>query len=138
MIRWYQESRVCIAFLEDVVFGTEVERSFADCVWFTRSWTLQELLASENVDFFDRHWKYIGNKESNSEWIGSTTGILTTVLQGERPIFDCVIAERICWASRRVATRLEEVAYSLTGIFDVNMPPLYSGTCRFQTMAPRQ
>jgi hypothetical protein len=57
--------------------------------------------------------------------IGDTTGIPNAVLEGHSEIWDCSIAERMSWASQRTATRSEDIAYSLLGIFDINMPPLY-------------
>lgn len=52
------------------------------------------------------------------------TGIDEAILNGE-PLSRRSIAQRMSWASKRVTTRKEDMAYCLLGIFDVNMPMLY-------------
>lgn len=133
MYKWYQESKVCIAYLEDVsISGHDFEQSFKKSVWFSRSWTLQELLAPKRVELFDGAWVHIGSRESHADRIAEATRIPAAVLEGHSQIWDCSIAERMSWASQRKATRPEDIAYSLLGIFDINMPPLYGeGTKAF-------
>ena len=122
MYRWYQASSVCYAFLEDVhgELG-DMESS----VWFTRGWTLQELIAPQHVMFFDRQWRSLGTKKAISRDLSRWTGIDLAVLESRGSLSSCSIACRMSWASKRVTTRVEDTAYCLMGIFDVNMPLLY-------------
>lgn len=125
MFAWYRDAKICLAYLEDVKSGHEFEQTFKQSVWFTRSWTLQELLAPEQVEFFEGGWKYIGSKTSNASLIEATTGIPQSVLEGGRPLWEFSIAARMSWAADRTATRTEDIAYSMMGIFGINIPLLY-------------
>lgn len=125
MFRWYQESKICIAYLGDVEYGTNFESLFKNSVWFLRAWTLQELLAPQRVNFFDREWVHVGSKHSASWTIENVTGIPADLLRLESRVSDYLAFQKMTWASKRKATRPEDIAYSLMGIFDVNMPPLY-------------
>lgn len=58
MYKWYAESDICIAFLEDVDSGKQIEQS----EWFLRGWTLQELIAPRRVQFYDTDWNLLGDK----------------------------------------------------------------------------
>ena len=127
MYRWYKASAVCYVFLSDVHMRTvkrDVEQQIISSVWFTRGWTLQELIAPLNVVFYDRHWEFLGTKQTLSSLLEVKTGIDEAILNGE-PLSRCSIAQRMSWASKRVTTRVEDTAYCLLGIFDVNMPLLY-------------
>jgi hypothetical protein len=126
MFKWYQESEICYIFLEDVDDATEM----AGAKWFTRGWTLQELLASPNAIFFNRAWQPLGSK-ADSEMVASVssiTGIDANAL-GAVESLDYIratsIATRMRWASKRKTTREEDIAYCLFGLFDVNMPLIY-------------
>ncbi|KAJ3565285.1 hypothetical protein NPX13_g7561 [Xylaria arbuscula] len=144
MYRWYEKAKVCYAFLSDVEFPSssydpddpsssdwlssaspELLSSFRNSVWFTRGWTLQELLAPPRVNFYDRSWAFIGSKDYLRSVIAEVTNIKTYVLNGSKSVFDCSIAERMSWAAYRITTRVEDRAYSLLGLFNVNMPLLY-------------
>ncbi|KAH5121083.1 hypothetical protein HBH71_052550 [Parastagonospora nodorum] len=128
MFSWYRESAKCYAYLADVGGPSE----FANSKWFTRSWTLQELLAPSHIqtddqtgmEFFSRDWKRLGSKGGLGSRISEITGVPREYL--ERLSLDrASISMRMSWAADRQATRAEDVAYSLLGIFDVNMPLLY-------------
>ena len=125
MFSWYKKAKICLAYLEDVNSGPDNEDSFKRTVWFARSWTLQELIAPEHTDFFDGEWTHIGSKASSASLITEMIGIPPSVLQEECNISAISIAKRMSWAANRTSTRSEEMAYSLMGIFDVNMPLLY-------------
>lgn len=99
---------------------TTTLKQFTRSVWFTRGWTLQELLAPARVVFFDRHWVDIGSKSSLHEAITDRTGIID-FLNWEK----ACVAQKMSWAARRKTTRLEDEAYCLMGLFGVNMPLLY-------------
>jgi Heterokaryon incompatibility protein (HET) len=120
MYRWYSQAAVGYAYLSDVP-----NKPFEESEWFTRGWTLQELLAPNKVTFFDGAWVRLGDKQTLSERIAAASKIDTGVLHGRRDIYNCSVAERMSWASARTTTRIEDSAYSLLGIFDINMPMLY-------------
>lgn len=128
MYRWYQASAICYAFLSDVDVDTQYPKVLQEQIdrskWFTRGWTLQELLAPKQVVFFNRHWAALGSKQSLSRVLTDRTRIDEGILNGE-PLSTRSIAQRMSWASSRETTRLEDLAYYLLGIFDVNMPMLY-------------
>ncbi|KAK3332879.1 heterokaryon incompatibility protein-domain-containing protein [Cercophora scortea] len=129
MFQWYKQAVVCYAYLADVDCDTEITSksapdSFEDSRWFTRGWTLQELIAPEDVIFLGSSWKRMGTKESLSEIISRMTNIPTSTLKGWA-LDETSAAARMSWASNRVTTRPEDRAYSLLGLFDVNMPLLY-------------
>ncbi|KAH9203839.1 hypothetical protein DL95DRAFT_276290, partial [Leptodontidium sp. 2 PMI_412] len=92
--------------------------------WFTRGWTLQELLAPRSVEFFSRKGNRIGNKRTLEQQIHEFTGIPATAFR-EYPLSQFDVDERLSWAKSRQTTRGEDKAYSLFGIFDVQMPLLY-------------
>ena len=128
MYRWYKASAVCYAFLSDVhvnaTNGDLVEQQIKSSIWFTRGWTLQELLAPEHVVFYDQQWVFLGTKQTLSQLLTLRTNIDMAILNGE-PLSRRSIAQRMSWASERETTRAEDTAYCLMGIFDVNMPMLY-------------
>jgi hypothetical protein len=98
--------------------------NFMSSRWFTRGWTLQELIAPANVVFYTREWKKLGTKRELTGPISAATGIHGDILLG-RNLTEVSIANRMSWASRRVTTRPEDMAYCLLGIFGINMPLLY-------------
>ncbi|OCL13222.1 hypothetical protein AOQ84DRAFT_385551 [Glonium stellatum] len=92
--------------------------------WFTRGWTLQELIAPSLVEFYDSNWTEIGTKATLEDFLTDKTGIPREALRGGNPSA-CNVVQRMQWASRRVTTRIEDRACCLMGLFDVNMPLLY-------------
>ncbi|KAK5659605.1 hypothetical protein OQA88_809 [Cercophora sp. LCS_1] len=135
MYEWYRKSRVCYAYLENVptaasVLGKGAGRSFdplggfSRSRWFTRGWTLQELIAPEVVEFYASDWSEIGTKASLAAELAQITGINSDVLNGA-DVSSCNIAERVSWAASRQTTKVEDAAYCLLGIFNVHMPLIY-------------
>ncbi|PVH85906.1 HET-domain-containing protein, partial [Cadophora sp. DSE1049] len=122
MFKWYQQADVCFAFLEDLEHDSE---NLAACRWFSRAWTLQELIAPERMQFFDQTWANRGDKHTLCSEIAPISGISKGVLTGRLSLVEVPIAIRMSWASLRQATREEDLTYCLLGIFDVNMPMLY-------------
>ncbi|KAI9710152.1 MAG: hypothetical protein M1820_002954 [Bogoriella megaspora] len=103
----------------------KIECSFNKSAWFTRGWTLQELIAPKEIVFFDKEWNNIGTKLKLIRELGSLTGIDTDILTGRTEVQTASIAKRMSWAAHRKTTRIEDQAYCLLGIFGVNMPMLY-------------
>lgn len=126
MYRWYQAAQVCYAYLEDVSHDGkgEVGPGFEESRWFTRGWTLQELIAPHAVDFFDGQWRHVGDKMQLAGRISSRTGIDEgSLLSGDCSIVS--VAQKMSWAAERETTRPEDMAYCLLGIFDISMTMLY-------------
>ena len=120
MFEYYGHSTVCYAYLADIEGLEGLEKSR----WFTRGWTLQELLAPRVVIFFDGRWRKLGTKRSLSHQISSRTGIPEEVVLG-KSVHACNTAQRMSWASQRQTTREEDIAYCLLGLFDIHMSPIY-------------
>jgi hypothetical protein len=128
MYDWYQRAETCYTHLEGVAATADVTQTageFAGCKWFTRGWTLQELLASREITFFSENWVKLGYKAALSRPLSVITGIDEDILTGARALESASIAKRMSWAAYRKTTRPEDVAYCLIGIFGVNMPMLY-------------
>jgi hypothetical protein len=135
MFRWYRNAAKCYAYLSDVskndvdliTWSCQLpyESAFRGSRWFTRGWTLQELLAPRSVEFFTQDCMYLGNKESFELQIHEITGIAVLALQGS-PLSQFSVDERISWATNRKTTIEEDKAYCLLGIFDISMPVVYN------------
>ena len=131
MFRWYKDAVKCYVYLSDVSTGKHSRSSqqlwtlaFEQSRWFTRGWTLQELLAPASVEFFSRDGIRLGDKKSLESQIYEITRITVQALQGE-PLSQFSIDERISWAAKRETTIEEDKAYALLGIFDIHMPLIY-------------
>jgi hypothetical protein len=123
MFDWYFNSGVCYAYLADVVEATHGD--FLASRWWTRAWTLQELLASTRVEFYNTYWNYIGSKVTWAAEISCSTGIDEDTLHTPQKMFFKSIAQRMSWAAGRKAKRSEDRAYSLLGIFEISMAMQY-------------
>ncbi|KAI1432334.1 HET-domain-containing protein [Xylaria sp. CBS 124048] len=124
MYKWYQQSAICFAYLSDVRHSS-FEHDFPRSRWFTRGWTLQELIAPRNVHFYDVNWAYLGNRRELALIIEKITQINLHILLSKITLSEISVSCRMAWAAGRVTTRKEDEAYCLMGIFDVNMPLLY-------------
>ena len=134
MFRWYRNASRCYVYLSDVPAsscGTVEEASpplwdsdFRKSKWFTRGWTLQELLAPDSVEFFTQEWEKLGDKVSLLQQIYEVTGIPRLALQGI-PLSEFSVNERLRWKEGRETKREEDGAYSLFGIFNVDLAPVY-------------
>jgi len=125
MYKWYQNAEICYVFLEDVD-STDIW-DIKHCRWFTRGWTLQELIAPPQVVFFNKSWENLGSlrKKRVALRVERNTGINFNILYGRYPIKSQSIAYRMSWAANRATSRSEDMAYCLLGIFGVNIPLLY-------------
>ena len=142
MYRWYGNASACYAYLHDVGDSfpiTQDKKKYPESngwpEWFSRGWTLQEMIAPRNLQFFNKHWNPIGDKKSLAGVLKTITKvpehILADGLEGNRPC----IAQILSWAANRTTTRVEDRAYSLMGLLDVNMPMLYGeGKKAFQRL----
>nr|OQO30890.1 hypothetical protein B0A51_03173 [Rachicladosporium sp. CCFEE 5018] len=87
--------------------------------------TTQELIAPPDAHFYNQTWKPIARRHDIVSLVSSRTGIDLSVLQRTADPLDMSIAKRLSWAASRQATREEDVAYSLLGLLDVDLPLLY-------------
>ncbi|KAI5991382.1 heterokaryon incompatibility protein-domain-containing protein [Pisolithus marmoratus] len=133
MYRWYQNAQVCYAYLNDVdqpSFPIEQNnnkfgKSNGWPEWFVRGWTLQELIAPKDIQFFNKDWSSVGNKQSLAGILEQITRIPHDILRDGSTSRRPSIAQVMSWAADRKMTRVEDRAYSLLGLFGVNMPMLY-------------
>jgi hypothetical protein len=131
MFRWYRKAAKCYVYLTDVSTNDQIDLSlqpwkaaFRNSRWFTRGWTLQELIAPPSVEFFCSNGNRLGDKKSLEGQLHKITGIPISALQGS-PLSEFSFDERISWAQIRETKREEDKAYSLLGILDISMPVIY-------------
>jgi hypothetical protein len=125
MFRWYQDAAVCFVYLEDLEPDAVIEEALPHCRWFTRGWTLQEFIAPEYVEFYDMAWNLRGTKVAMFNFLSKFTKIPPDILKSPGSLYYYSVASRMTWAAYRETTRIEDTAYCLLGIFDVNMPLIY-------------
>jgi hypothetical protein len=133
MYRWYHNAAKCYVYLSDVRICNSSqltipsqpvwEPAFQKSRWFTRGWTLQELISPTSVEFFSVDAFTLGDRKSLGPLIHKITGIAENALHGA--LSDFSVDERLSWAANRKTTREEDAAYSLLGLFDVSMPLIY-------------
>ncbi|KAK4112226.1 HET-domain-containing protein [Canariomyces notabilis] len=136
MFQWYRQSDVCYAYIADLPpcqqtdtvaakldwLSTSASKSYR---WFTRGWTLQELIAPQRLEFYDKDWEYRGDKKGLLAELEQHTGIDAPVLKNSGLLSGWPVARKMSWASSRQTTRVEDMAYCLLGIFNVHMPMIY-------------
>jgi hypothetical protein len=148
MFRWYQRASKCYVYLSDVCVPEEVtdatayritwEEAFRGSRWFTRGWTLQELLAPASVEFFSKEGKRLGSKISLEQEIFDITKIPVKVLRGQSRPTELSIEERMNWATKRTTTLKEDKVYCLLGIFGVFLPLIYGEGEEYATLRLRE
>jgi hypothetical protein len=134
MFRWYRRAAKCYVYLSDVSTRKRKERdqlsqktwalAFRESRWFTRGWTLQELLAPASVEFFSKEHERLGDKQSLRQEIHEITGIPISAFTG-KPLAEFSNEVRMSWAEKRNTKVEEDRAYSLLGIFGVYIPLIY-------------
>jgi hypothetical protein len=133
MFRWYQHAAQCYVYLSGVSAATMGGAQRRDTVqgptfrshrWFTRGWTLQELVAPSSVEFFTEDGQRLGDKRSLEQQIHEITGIAVSALRGTA-LSEFSVEERFKWAEKRQTTHEEDWAYCLLGIFGIFMPLIY-------------
>ena len=126
MYQWYMEAEFCIAYLADISAVKDEtgmkRKQFHKSEWFERGWTLQELLASREVVFYDKSWINIGTRTALGAHISRATGISNLHLSNP---LQASVAAKMSWASLRKTSRPEDIAYCLLGLFNVSIPLLY-------------
>ncbi|THU77667.1 HET-domain-containing protein, partial [Dendrothele bispora CBS 962.96] len=138
MYNYYGDSRVCITYLSDVSMerdAMDIKKKLKDSRWFTRGWTLQELIAPRFMVFLDQGWKMVGTRFSVRKIISERTSIPVEVFEDGKLDYatgseaklnrENFIAQKMSWAASRKTTRDEDIAYCLMGLFGVNMSPIY-------------
>ncbi|KAL6709793.1 hypothetical protein ACN47E_001222 [Coniothyrium glycines] len=152
MFKWYRDAKVCITYLFDVdssstlgppTYNAAVQSKKTEHAsqssqsvfqrvgsdrpseWFSRGWTLQELLAPRVMQFYDRHWQYIGTKSDLAPELERITGIEVAYLTGAKHFRKACIATKLSWQAGRTTAREEDIAYSMLGIFNIIMTPQY-------------
>ncbi|KAH7403111.1 heterokaryon incompatibility protein-domain-containing protein [Cadophora sp. MPI-SDFR-AT-0126] len=128
MFRWYRDAKRCYVYLSDVPPPSENplwQSAFDRSLWFTRGWTLQELLAPQDVVFFSTEngtedSEILGCKDTLRDDIHDITGIPVEALQSN-DFSEFSLHERMSWAERRNTTRPEDRAYCLIGILGISM-----------------
>jgi hypothetical protein len=132
MFRWYCNAARCYVYLPDVSGrpcepNGEAEMSrweldFRKSRWFTRGWTLQELLAPSSVEFFSKEGQRLGDKISLIQEVHEATSIPYSALRGGF-LSDFSVNERISWNEHRTTKLPVDRAYSLMGILGVSITP---------------
>ena len=125
MYRWYRQAAVCLVYLSDVRYNIRGRVNLSMCKWLKRGWTLQELIGSDTVEFFDVDWNRLGNKSSLRNHLATVSGIDEEVLSDPSRVGKVSVAQRMSWACKRETRIEEDSAYCLMGLFGVQMPTLY-------------
>jgi len=130
MFRWYRNSEICIVHLSETTSPYDMRQD----PWFSRGWTLQELLAPKVIKFFWKSWHPVTANPNDKirddlgiplwEFISQITRIPEYQLLNFDPGTKD-IRERMVWASGRQTTRIEDMAYCLIGIFDIPLSIAY-------------
>ncbi|GIZ38872.1 hypothetical protein CKM354_000227100 [Cercospora kikuchii] len=117
------------------IWDTWDHEAFKKCTWFTRAWTLQEMIAPRQVRFYSQSWRFICNLEDIVPEIVELTGVHEAIWKEGRHLSTFSVAQKMSWASTRTSTKVEDRAYSLLGLMGVNIPILYGeGTNSFQRL----
>lgn len=132
MFTWYHGSSLTIVYLRGVSSQSQEPGGLQGSIWNTRAWTYQEYVAAEIVQFYTEDWKpYLGLTLSNHKHspavvseMEQVSGVSAKELAVLRPGLHRV-REKLHLASRRRTTLVEDIAYSLLGIFNAAIPVIY-------------
>ncbi|KAK2770737.1 het domain-containing protein [Colletotrichum kahawae] len=139
MFHWYKLSDTCFVYLSDMpsIDGLDhvayyprhadpqIERILRPCKWFTRGWTLQELIAPNSIIFCNSKWQQLFTKAQIKNVLERITRISQSILDAPLDLSSIPVAVKMSWAAHRKTKRIEDQAYCLLGIFGINMPMLY-------------
>lgn len=133
MFRWYQDAERCYVYLPDVSVSTPAgddefcrrwKPAFKRSRWFTRGWTLQELIAPASVEFFSKEEQRLGDKASLEQTLHELTDVAVQALRG-MPLSNFSVDERMLWTARRQTKREEDEVYCLLGLFNIHIQLIY-------------
>jgi hypothetical protein len=132
MYAWYQDSERCYVYLSDLsgtwdipVPSSVLHTMLESCSWFTRGWTLQEMIAPTEAVFFDQSWRYIGTRTELAQYISDITNVDVQLLKNKKGLSRFSCAQKLSWAAGRQTTRIEDRSYSLLGIFGITLSLRY-------------
>jgi len=128
---WFRHSALTIVYLSDVPPSAKYG-ALAKSEWNTRGWTVPEFLASKAIRFYQKDWTlylddYSPNHKESVEIMDEledATGIGARALVAFQPGMRDA-REKLRWVSMRVTTVPEDIAYSLFGVFGIQLPILY-------------
>ncbi|KAF4814742.1 Vegetative incompatibility protein HET-E-1 [Colletotrichum siamense] len=127
--KYLERAAICFAFLDDLPCGVSApcRETWAQCRFWRRTWTLQELVLPPRVQFYDASWHLRGGHTSQTlhPLISGITGIDEDVLCRQRSLQHTSVARKMSWAAFKEASNPEDLVYSLLGLFDVCMPIIY-------------
>jgi hypothetical protein len=129
MYKWYHDASICVTYLAQTI----AIQHMRDDSWFTRGWTLQELLAPHSIKFYNAKWEILVPSEqtdtsdkSIQQEIHKSTAISPDEISNFRSSPRNIrLPRKMRWAANRRVTREEDIAYSLMGIFDVSISIAY-------------
>ncbi|KJA13875.1 hypothetical protein HYPSUDRAFT_151053, partial [Hypholoma sublateritium FD-334 SS-4] len=131
MFKWYKKAKICIVYLAETTSLDDLNED----KWFTRGWTLQELLAPDFIKFFSKTWTELSDNPDETDKsldsplldrISGAAGLYKNELGvPSRHFHNAPIWRKMQWAANRNVTRGEDAAYSLMGIFNISMPTGY-------------
>lgn len=134
MYKWYADAEICYAYLSDLRtygFGqlddsvavhaeppTDQAKvgpyyaalAFGRSKWWTRGWTLQEVIAPKDVQFYDVEWNFVGYRSELTRLISDITNIDVAILNQTRRLAAVSIAKKMSWAAKRETSRIEDQA----------------------------
>ncbi|KAG2344136.1 hypothetical protein BDR05DRAFT_839461, partial [Suillus weaverae] len=127
MFVWYHNSALTIIYLSDVPPSSKCG-ALAKSAWNTRGWTVQEFLAPSVILFYQKDWTlYLDDPTPNHkdsiaimQELEYATGIDRRAVVAFRPGMRDA-REKLQWASTRITTLQEDIAYSLSGVFGVRL-----------------
>ncbi|UQC88600.1 HET domain-containing protein [Colletotrichum lupini] len=149
MFKWYRDAKLCIVYLFDVEVNTTLAETELEAnplifnrigrgdpsEWFYRGWTLQEMLAPQDLEFYDTKWTYMGTRTELKVQLEKASGVSRKYLTGLQDFTKVCIAAKMSWMADRTTSREEDIAYSMLGIFNVFMTPQYGeGPRAFQRL----
>lgn len=136
MFAWYRGSYITLVYLPDVssqdVLSQSEDVSLQNSVWNKRAWTYQEYVAAETIRFYTKDWKpYPGlilenhkDEPSIISQMEQVSKLSAEQLAVSQPSIKRV-REKLYMASKREAKYVEDIAYSLFGVFNTSIPIMY-------------
>ncbi|KAG2347895.1 hypothetical protein BDR05DRAFT_591395 [Suillus weaverae] len=127
MYMWYHEAYICIVHLAQTNSWDTLEND----EWFFRGWTLQELLAPLRMRFYyGPTWTPLTQNPNDKDDTQVVRALHRATKIPENDLRNFRSGpnrawEKMSWAASRKTTRIEDVAYSLIGIFDITMTVAY-------------